>query len=105
LPLCLVGGLVVGVLQQVASKEVGSFPALQGLDINVPFIVLFVVLLVIPRGKLAEVGRHVKARAIAPSPFALRTRVVGSVVLAAGALLVPLVVGAHLPLWITAITQ
>ena len=105
LPMCLVGGLIVGVLQQVASKEVGNFPALQGLDINVPFLTLFVVLLVIPRGKLAEVGRHVKARAIGPSPFAPRTRLFGYAVLAVGALVLPHVVGANLPLWITATSQ
>ncbi|MDP9116306.1 MAG: ABC transporter permease [Actinomycetota bacterium] len=105
LPMCLVGGLLVGVLQQVASKEVGSHTSLQGLDINVPFIVLFVVLLVIPRGKLAEVGRQVKARAVMPSPFTGRTRLGGYLVLSVGALLVPHVVGAHLPLWITAMTQ
>lgn len=105
LPMCLTGGLIVGLLQQFVSKELGTKTAFQGLSINVPFIVLFVVLLVIPRGKLAEVGRHVKARAIAPSPFSARTRAVGYTALGIGALLVPHVVGAHLPLWITAITQ
>jgi ABC-type branched-subunit amino acid transport system permease subunit len=105
LPMCLVGGLAVGLLQELASKELGSQTAFQGLDINVPFIVLFVVLLVIPRGKLAEVGRNVKARAIGPSPFSARTRAVGYVALVVAALLVPQLVGAHLALWITAVTQ
>jgi ABC-type branched-subunit amino acid transport system permease subunit len=105
LPMCLTGGLVVGLLQKLLSKEVGDHPLLQGLDINVPFLVLFVLLLVIPRGKLAEVGRTVKARAIAPSPFSRPTRTVGYGVLIGGALLIPQLVGAHLPLYLTAMTQ
>ena len=105
LPMCFVGGLVVGLLQELASKEVTSFSWMQGLDINVPFLTLFVVLLVLPRGKLAEVGRQVKARAVGVSPFSPRTRAMGYVLLGVAAVILPQVVGAHLPLWITATSQ
>jgi ABC-type branched-subunit amino acid transport system permease subunit len=105
LPMCLVGGLAVGLLQALVGKEVGTRQYLHGLDTNMPFIVLFIVLLVIPRGQLIEVGRQVKARATAASPFSPRTRAAGYAAMLAAALVVPQVVGAHLPLWITAMSQ
>ena len=105
LPMCLVGGLVVGLLQSLVGKFVGTRQYLHGIDTNMPFIVLFIVLLVIPRGQLVEVGRHVKARATAASPFSPRVRGLGYVALLGGAIAVPHVVGAHLPLWVTAMSQ
>jgi ABC-type branched-subunit amino acid transport system permease subunit len=86
-------------------KEISSHPILQGLNINIPFIVLFVVLLVAPKGALTEVGRQVKARAVPASPFSPRSRRVGYLALGVLALLLPPLVGSHLPLWITAMTQ
>lgn len=105
LPMCFVGGIIVGLLQKLISKEVGTVDFLQGLDTNTPFIVLFLVLLLMPRGRLVEVGRHVKARAVPPSPFSPQTRAFGFGVLAIAALLVPHVVGVRLPIWNTAMTQ
>lgn len=105
LPMCLVGGLAIGLLQKLVGKEVGTHEVLQGLDINVPFIVLFVVLLVIPRGKLVEVGRQVKARAVPPSAFSTRTRTAGYAGIAVMTILVPHIVGSHLPVWNTAMSQ
>jgi ABC-type branched-subunit amino acid transport system permease subunit len=105
LPMCLVGGLAVGVLQSLVGKEVGTRDYLAGLDTNMPFVVLFIVLLVIPRRQLVEVGRQVKARATPPSPFSPRTQAVGYVLLLAGALMIPHVVGADIPLWSTAMSQ
>jgi ABC-type branched-subunit amino acid transport system permease subunit len=105
LPMCFVGGIIVGLLQKLISKEVGTIDFLQGIDTNIPFIVLFLVLLLMPRGRLVEVGRHVKARAVPPSPFSPRLRGLGFAALATGALLVPQVVGTRLPIWNTALTQ
>ena len=105
LPMCFVGGIIVGLLQKLISKEVGTIDFLQGLDTNTPFIVLFLVLLLMPRGKLVEVGQHVKARAVPPSPFSPRLRGLGFGALVAGALLVPQIVGTRLPVWNTAMTQ
>ena len=105
LPLAFVGGLLVGVLQAIASKEVSGYANLQGLDTTVPFLVMFVVLLVTPRRKLIEVGRFVKARPAPPSPFSPGVRVTGYGSLAVAALLVPHVVGTRLPFYLTAVTQ
>jgi ABC-type branched-subunit amino acid transport system permease subunit len=57
------GGLAIGVLQAVLSKEASQHSWMQGLDVNTPFLVLFVVLLVLPRRKLVELGRPVRGRA------------------------------------------
>ena len=105
LPMCLVGGLVVGVVQQVLSKIDAPHPALQGIDINVPFLTLFVVLLVMPKGKLTEIGRSVKARAVEPSTFSPKLRAGGYSVLMVGAILVPFFAGSNMPFWITAVSQ
>lgn len=52
LPLTYVGGLVVGVGASVLTKFVSSTPQLAGLPPSLPFIVLFVALLVVPKRKL-----------------------------------------------------
>ncbi|MGH8972853.1 MAG: ABC transporter permease subunit [Acidimicrobiia bacterium] len=105
LPGSFAGGLVIGVAQAVISKEATEIPSLVGLDLNVPFLVLFLVLLVIPKGKLVELGRQVKARAVPPSRIPLRHRRAGWAVAMVGALALPHLVGARLPLWNTAMSM
>ena len=53
LPLTYVGGLLIGIAGALATKYVVDVPWLIGLPSGLPFIVLFVVLLVTPRSKLA----------------------------------------------------
>jgi ABC-type branched-subunit amino acid transport system ATPase component/branched-subunit amino acid ABC-type transport system permease component len=53
LPLTYVGGLVIGIAGALATKYVVDVPWLIGLPSGLPFIVLFVALLVTPRAKLA----------------------------------------------------
>ncbi|MBA3744181.1 ABC transporter permease [Sporichthya sp.] len=105
LPMAFVGGLVVGVLQAVAGKATGGNEQLQGLGLTVPFLVLFVGLLVIPRKKLVEVGRMVRARPPAASILPPQAR--AGVLLAGLAVLlvIPHVVGAKLPGYNVALTQ
>ncbi len=105
LPMAFVGGLIVGVLQAVVGKATGSQEQLQGLGLTVPFLVLFVGLLVIPRNKLVEVGRMVRARPPAASILPPQAR--GALLLAGLALLlvIPHVVGAKLPGYNVALTQ
>jgi ABC-type branched-subunit amino acid transport system ATPase component/branched-subunit amino acid ABC-type transport system permease component len=52
IPLTFVGGLVIGVLANLAQKLAIGHDAIAGLPASIPFIVLFVVLLVLPRRKL-----------------------------------------------------
>jgi ABC-type branched-subunit amino acid transport system permease subunit len=105
LPLAYVGGLAVGLLQALVSKLIAGHPGVQGLDINTPFLVLLVVLLVMPRRKLVEVGQTIRPRALAASALPPIIRRSGGAVLLAGAVLVPLIVGARLPVWTNALSQ
>lgn len=107
LPLAFVGGLGVGVLQKLVSKEIAGHASLQGLDLNIPFIVLFVVLLVVPRRKLVEVGRHIKVSPLRPSSIPPNVRRIGFVALGVFALFLPHLgfVGAHLNAWNEGVSQ
>lgn len=52
LPWTFAGGLLIGVLGSLATKYTASFPSLAGVGASLPFIVLFVVLIVTPRARL-----------------------------------------------------
>lgn len=104
-PLAFAGGLAVGVLQKVVGKSAGSHEQLQGLDLSVPFIVLFIGLLVIPRHKLVEVGRMVRSRPPAPPVLSPRVRAAGLVAFLVLLLAVPNIADARLPGYNTAMTQ
>lgn len=52
LPLTFVGGLAIGVGGSLATKYTASFPSLAGVSAGLPFIILFVVLVVTPRARL-----------------------------------------------------
>ncbi len=105
LPMAFVGGLIVGVLQAVIGKATGSNDQLQGLGLTVPFLVLFVGLLVIPRKKLVEVGRMVRARPPAASILPRQARIAVLCGALAVLLVIPHVVGAKLPGYNVALTQ
>jgi ABC-type branched-subunit amino acid transport system ATPase component/branched-subunit amino acid ABC-type transport system permease component len=49
LPLTYVGGLVIGVASAISTKFVAQIPVLGGLPASIPFIVLFLVLVLAPR--------------------------------------------------------
>src|SRR6185436_1237810 len=57
LPLTYVGGLVVGVGGALATKYVVDVPNLAGFPPSLPFIVLFAVLLFMPKGRFVETSR------------------------------------------------
>jgi ABC-type branched-subunit amino acid transport system ATPase component/branched-subunit amino acid ABC-type transport system permease component len=52
IPLTFVGGLVIGVLASLSQKLAIGHQALSGLPDSIPFLVLFLVLLVLPRRRL-----------------------------------------------------
>jgi len=105
LPMAYVGGLGVGLFQQLASKELSSVASLQGLDYNIPFVVLFAVLLIVPKRKLVDLGQS--ARVVLPAQVALPRLVRGASAVAglAVALVVPFAAGTKLPLWSNAVSQ
>jgi ABC-type branched-subunit amino acid transport system permease subunit len=106
LPMCFVGGVLVALVQKLVSKDLStSNEQLAGLDLTIPFLVLFIGLLVIPRKHLVEVGRQVKPRAAKASRLGERDRrvVMGMAVVAA--LTVPAFSGTHQIAWNVALTQ
>ncbi|HVU72342.1 MAG TPA: ABC transporter permease [Mycobacteriales bacterium] len=99
LPLAFVGGIGVGVLQELTTKQISGHLSLQNLDVAVPFLVLFLVLIFAPRAKLAEVGRAVKLKVPPPSRLSPRTQTVGALLVIALLAIVPYVVDTKLPIW------
>ncbi|MGQ0465097.1 MAG: branched-chain amino acid ABC transporter permease [Sporichthyaceae bacterium] len=107
LPMCFVGGVIVALAQKIVSKDLGGgkFEQLAGLDLTVPFLVLFVGLLVIPRKHLVEVGRQVKPRAAKATRVPLNYRRLGMALTFGVALTVPMFAGSHQIAWNVALTQ
>ena len=103
LPLTFVGGLFIGVAGALATKYAASVSWLTGLSAGLPFVILFIVLIVTPRARLAE-RRVVAAQALRRSWYApVKVR------LGAGALalvffcFVPSFVGVNLSTWSSAL--
>jgi branched-subunit amino acid ABC-type transport system permease component len=110
LTMTYVGGLAVGVGQEltkfvVAQKVITSrisAQILQPLPSNVPFLVLFVVLLVTPRAKLVERGARVVRRERPPVAIGRPTAIGAAVVLAAVLVAMPRLDPDRLPIFTTA---
>lgn len=99
LPLTFAGGLVIGVAGAVSTKYVAQFPSLAGLPPGLPFIILFLVLVLTPRARLAA-RRYVPNIRLADPYYAPPRVRVGFGVIALGVLaIVPLVVGAKLDIY------
>lgn len=98
LPLTFLGGLLVGVLAAVSTTFASASEILRGLPISVPFLVLFAVLLIVPRRKLVQAGDR---RSAPPGKPLVSSR--GALLLAGAtvvvALFVPMMVGAKLPVY------
>lgn len=101
LPLTYIGGLLIGVGGSLATKYVVSTPSLGGLPPSLPFIVLFAVLLLTPKGRFVESGRKPLVRQRAQ----MRPRVAwnGRALVVVGLLIAPQVVGPRLPVYSNAL--
>ncbi|HVU60700.1 MAG TPA: branched-chain amino acid ABC transporter permease/ATP-binding protein [Mycobacteriales bacterium] len=96
LPLTFTGGLLIGVSGSLATKYTASVPALAGVSASLPFVILFVVLVVTPRARLVvratkpvfEVHRSWEA------PW--RVKAVGSSLALLALALAPIYAGVHL---------
>ena len=98
LPLTYVGGLAIGVAASVLTKYVPSEGILASLPANLPFLVLFAILLVMPRRRLATRVQSIPLPA--PSWRApLRVQLLFGAVVLAGLLLAPQFAGIHLGQW------
>jgi ABC-type branched-subunit amino acid transport system ATPase component/branched-subunit amino acid ABC-type transport system permease component len=102
LPLTFAGGLLIGVLASLATRYLTS-GVLQGVSPSMPFIVLFIVLLVFPKNKLPRGGGNLLRTSTAWSasaPLALGGGLLTLVVL----ILVPSFAGLHLTDWTVVLT-
>lgn len=107
LPLTYLGGIAVGIAYALADK-LAAGPAshvqwVQGLPASTPFIVLFLVLLLSPPGRLREVGLEGSQERTyrAPgSPVVRRAGILASLAVVAA---VPWIVGVRLPIYTSAL--
>ena len=92
LPLTYAGGLGVGVLASILTKYIPQTEIISGIPVSLPFIILFLVLVLMPKRRLA--GR-VEARPLTSAARvpALRVQGLFGVIAVAAAALVPLVAG------------
>jgi branched-subunit amino acid ABC-type transport system permease component len=102
IPMTYVGGIAVGVATAICGRFVGEYPALTGLDAAVPFLILFLVLLLSPRGRLAVADVRSLSRQAATRAAPAMSRA-GLVAAFAVAVVIPHVVGTHLPVYTTAV--
>ena len=103
LPVTYAGGVLVGVAAAVATKLVATTPRLSGLPPSMPFLVLFLALLVIPKRRLALATRAARPEP-ERRPFPPAVERAGLLAGAVALLAVPGLVGARLPVWINGLT-
>jgi len=77
-PMTYVGGLVVGVGEQLVQKYTTSHPTLVDLYPATSFLILIIVMVCIPRRKLVEVGRLIREIPPKPSRFPPVVRLAGA---------------------------
>jgi ABC-type branched-subunit amino acid transport system ATPase component/branched-subunit amino acid ABC-type transport system permease component len=103
IPLTYVGGVLIGIVSSLSEKFVLNVHSLGGLPQSVPFIVLLLAMLVIPRRRLAvsgSLGRAVSTHKPAPQQVTLATSAVVAVVL----VLVPTFAGVNLTYYMQGLT-
>jgi ABC-type branched-subunit amino acid transport system ATPase component/branched-subunit amino acid ABC-type transport system permease component len=103
LPLTLAGGLLIGLLASLSTKWFIT-GLLAGVPVSLPFLVLFAVLLVFPKRRLAgKVFTAARARSTWSAPASVQ--VVGGVVVLGFLATVPLFAGVHLTAWTVAVAS
>jgi ABC-type branched-subunit amino acid transport system ATPase component/branched-subunit amino acid ABC-type transport system permease component len=103
LPLTLLGGLLIGVLASLSTKWFTA-GALTGIPVSLPFIVLFGVLLVFPKRRLAgKAFTAARARATWSAPASVQL-LSGTLVLGFLAT-VPVFAGVHLTAWTVSVAS
>jgi ABC-type branched-subunit amino acid transport system ATPase component/branched-subunit amino acid ABC-type transport system permease component len=103
LPLTLAGGLAIGIASSILTEYINSTSLLAGLPPSLPFLVLFLVILFSPRGRLA-VRQFGLRRAQIPWQAPNRVQLVGVVAVAAFLIAVPSFAGFRITGWTLALT-
>jgi ABC-type branched-subunit amino acid transport system ATPase component/branched-subunit amino acid ABC-type transport system permease component len=97
LPLTCAGGLLIGVLASLATRYITA-PSLGGISSSVPFLVLFLVICVLPKGRSttrAVMEKRIGSEHTAP----LGLHAIGGAVAIAALATVPSFAGVHLTSW------
>ena len=103
LPWTCAGGLLIGILASLASRYLAT-PALAGLSSAVPFLVLFVVVCVLPRGR-SLVRPVIERRIGSDQAMPLPVHAAAGIVAVAALATVPTFAGAHLIGWTLGLTD
>jgi branched-subunit amino acid ABC-type transport system permease component len=98
LPLTYAGGIAVGLAASLATKYLTTVP-FNGIPTAMPFLILLLVLLVVPAGRFPE--RRLNLRSLVPDvrPLSRRAATALTVVGVGAMIVVPMIVGTHLPVW------
>ncbi len=99
LPLTYAGGLLLGLASSVATKYVGQNQILSGLPESIPFIVLFLVLVLTPRARLRFATVRRVPLTLSAVRMPARVQVAAALPLLVLAALAPRFVGLHLLVW------
>jgi len=105
LPMTFVGGLLIGVLSALATRYTTDYPSLGGLPPSIPFIVLLVVMVTTPRGKLVEHAPSTLARPSSSTTLPIALRVAAVVAILSVLVLVPQFAGVRLHSYSTAMAM
>jgi ABC-type branched-subunit amino acid transport system ATPase component/branched-subunit amino acid ABC-type transport system permease component len=99
LPLTFVGGLIIGIAGALVDKYSATISWIGGLPPSLPFLILFIVLVVTPRGRLMQrrlvAQTQVRRSYHAPVPVRLAAGAVAIFLLA----MIPVWQGSHLVVW------
>ena len=96
LPMTFVGGLVIGILVSLTTKWTAQYPALGGVSDGLPFIILFIVLIVTPTRRLLDRSRRPVIQMPRSWHAPSRVRLVAGAIALAALVLVPSFAGARL---------
>jgi ABC-type branched-subunit amino acid transport system ATPase component/branched-subunit amino acid ABC-type transport system permease component len=100
LPLTYAGGLGIGVVSAILTKYASTNEYLAGIPSSLPFIVLFLVLVLLPRRRLATRLQSIPLTGASWS-VPLRVQASACVLALAALLFVPQLVGVHIGQWTT----
>ena len=105
LPLTFAGGLFIGIAGALMTKYTGTVSWIGGVPPSLPFVVLFVVLIVTPRSRLTRHRLVAQARVRRPFHAPWRLRVLAGVIAIVLLALVPTLQLSYLALWSEALTN
>ena len=104
LPLTWLGGLVIGIAASITTSYVSTTSILGGLPTALPFIILFVVLLLTRTRRRTEAARPIRRHQVA-APLPPRVQIGGGIVAIAFLALVPWLFPAYLTSWMVVLTD